>query len=175
MKGAPNYVLKHDVCIPTDIRPTELLITPFNTNSPLVELNTLGLLKVNTNYAWDGSKVIMDTKINMLASLVHDALYQLMSTYCTTNATRIGGISRSEFRKKADLMYLDLYRQNGATGLVGKLWSSLTYIGIRLFGWIFSCKRKTKSYWGMEMFSETCKAPAKGADDCPNQHDDATE
>ena len=168
MKGAPNYVLEQDVCIPIDIRPTELLITPLNTNSPFVELNSQGLLKINTNYAWDGSKIIMDTKKNMFASLVHDALYQLSSTYCTTNGTTIGGISRTEFRKKADLMYLDLYRRNGATGLIGGPWSSLTHLGIRLFGWIFSCNRKTKSYWGMEMFSETCKAPAKGADDCPN-------
>ena len=47
---------------------------------------------------------------NMLAALVHDALYQLMREYhCNaTTGTTIGGIPRNVFRLEADTLFRTL-------------------------------------------------------------------
>ena len=48
--------------------------------SDFVELNSAGLLTIKKYYAWDGaSGPAIDTKTILRGSLVHDALYQLLS------------------------------------------------------------------------------------------------
>jgi len=59
---------------------------------------------INAGYAWDGpSGPAFDTKSFMRASLVHDALYQLMRE----------GVLPLEFRKTADQIMRDICREDG--------------------------------------------------------------
>ena len=52
---------------------------PLNINSDFISLGTNGELSIWSGYAWDGpSGIAFDTKTFMRASLVHDALYQLI-------------------------------------------------------------------------------------------------
>ncbi len=47
--------------------------------TPFIELTVEGRIIIKKNYAWDGaSGPTLDTKSSMRASLVHDALYQLI-------------------------------------------------------------------------------------------------
>lgn len=41
-------------------------------------LHKSGLLCINAGYAWDGNSGAFDTETNMVPSLVHDALYQML-------------------------------------------------------------------------------------------------
>ncbi len=43
-----------------------------------IALDTDGLLIICEGYAWDGATALYDTRRNKRASLVHDALYQLL-------------------------------------------------------------------------------------------------
>jgi len=76
-------------------------------------------LFISKGYAWDGISGGRDTKKNMIPSLVHDALYQLI---------REGALSKS-FRKNADDIFRDLGKRMGAN-----LVSGLYYRIVRLFG-----------------------------------------
>lgn len=87
-----------------------------------------GLLKISKGYRWDGSTVVFDTKNCMRASLVHDALYQLM---------REGLLSRS-YRKYTDRLYQRMCIEDG----MWRWHAGLRYIGLRLFGGWF-CKLKS--------------------------------
>lgn len=54
-------------------------ILEFDIDLPFIKLDTKGNLTILSNYAWDGaSGPTIDTINSMRASLVHDALYQLL-------------------------------------------------------------------------------------------------
>ncbi len=54
-------------------------IVGFEIDDPYIKLDENGLLVVSKRYAWDGaSGPTIDTLNSMRASLVHDALYQLL-------------------------------------------------------------------------------------------------
>ena len=81
-----------------------------------------GLLVMKEGYAWDGiSGPVFDTPESMRASLIHDALYQLM---------REKVISRTMFRKYADQLFRKILLEDGTT----KFWAGLCYRSVRLFG-----------------------------------------
>lgn len=68
-----KYQLFEDYEIDTPI----LAIQPIST--PFITLSALGKLLIRSGYAWDGaSGPTFDTRNSKRASLVHDALYQLM-------------------------------------------------------------------------------------------------
>ena len=68
-----KYQLASDYRIQIPIRPAADIDTEF------IRLATDGELTVKKGYAWDGpSGPVIDTKKNLRAALVHDALYQLM-------------------------------------------------------------------------------------------------
>ena len=68
-----KYQLMQDFRIPTQAYPTASVDTPY------LCLAQNGKLTIKTGYAWDGpSGPTIDTSTFMRASLVHDALYQLM-------------------------------------------------------------------------------------------------
>ena len=68
-----NYVLHEDHVENTSIKPGGFILTTF------IRLDTDGVLWLRAGYAWDGaSGPAIDTRNFMRASLVHDALYQLM-------------------------------------------------------------------------------------------------
>ena len=84
-----------------------------------------GVLTVYSGYAWDGaSGPTIDTENSMRASLVHDALYQLM---------REGNLAKS-YRIVADEMLHSLLLEDGMSWIRAWYW----YRGVRMFGGNFS-------------------------------------
>lgn len=80
-----------------------------------------GRITIMVGYAWDGpSGPAIDTKNSMRASLVHDALYQLM---------RIGAVSLA-FRKRAD----SLYKQHCIEDGMSRIRAAWQYAALRVFG-----------------------------------------
>lgn len=79
-----KYQLVSDYSIAIDIKPGADIRTQF------IDLDTQGALTIKNGYAWDGpSGLGIDTRSFMRASLVHDALYQLMrAEYLDCNTHR---------------------------------------------------------------------------------------
>ena len=75
MKFVPGYkyqLAKSEVT-PTSIQPEETLTTEW------LMLDTDGILTIEKGYAWDGpSGPTYDSRNSLRASLIHDALYQLI-------------------------------------------------------------------------------------------------
>ncbi|NRA83286.1 MAG: DUF1353 domain-containing protein [Gammaproteobacteria bacterium] len=108
------------------IIPKHHIITPY------IELDRQGLLTVNAGYAWDGpSGPVKDTPHNMRASLVHDALYQLM---------RHQELVARTHRKTADQLFKDICKQDG----VSSFWASIYYKGLRKFGKPYASPQQKK-------------------------------
>ena len=80
-----------------------------------------GKLVIHEGYAWDGSSWSLDNKKSMPASVVHDALYQLM---------RMGYIDPEIYRDKADL----LYQRMCVDAKMCKWWAWLRYKALVWFG-----------------------------------------
>ena len=81
------------------------------------------ILSVKKGYAWDGaSGPIINTRDTLVASLVHDVLYQAM---------RLNLIKSSkENRKIADKNFFEILKMNGVNSIRRKVW----YFAVRLFG-----------------------------------------
>ena len=80
-----------------------------------------GALAIRKGYCWDGaSGPTIDTKNVMKASLVHDALYQLL---------REGTLIKSA-RKKADNIFREICLEQGMSRF--RAW--YLYTGLRMFG-----------------------------------------
>lgn len=85
-----------------------------------IVLTADGFLSISRAYAWDGpSGPVKDTPENMRASLVHDALYQLIRQ----------GLPAS-FRKPADQVFRDMCIHDGVPRWQAWTW----YYGLRWFG-----------------------------------------
>lgn len=82
-----------------------------------------GILSVKRGYAWDGaSGPIINTRDTLVASLVHDVLYQAM---------RLNLIKSSkENRMIADKNFFEILKMNGVNSIRRKVW----YLAVRLFG-----------------------------------------
>jgi len=94
-----KYQLAEDYKIRTSIKPKAAIDTQF------IALSAAGALTVKSGYAWDGtSGPVIDTDHNLRASLVHDALYQLM---------RQKKLSRKQYKDKADKLFKTLCKQDG--------------------------------------------------------------
>lgn len=111
-----KYQLASDYKIHTSIYPHDDITTEF------IDLDTGGTLLVRKGYAWDGpSGPVIDTEENMRASLVHDALYQLM---------RIEAISARTHRKAADQLFKDICKEDG----VSNIRATAYYRALRKYG-----------------------------------------
>lgn len=87
----------------------------------LVWLSPNGSLQVSRGYAWDGaSGPAINTKNFVRATLVHDALYQLI---------RLGVLSDSD-RKVADELLRDIAKEDG----MSYFRAAYVYAAVRLFG-----------------------------------------
>ncbi len=107
-----KYQLAEDLGIQTEIRLEKCRELPF------IFLSTDGWLCIRTGYSWDGaSGPIVDTPEVMCASLVHDALYELM---------RNGKLSARDHRDAADRLFEKLCVENGVSKLVAKVY----YLGL---------------------------------------------
>ena len=98
-----------------------------------------GILSVKRGYAWDGaSGPIINTRDTLVASLVHDVLYQAM---------RLNLIKPSkENRKIADKNFFEILKMNGVNSFRSKVW----YLAVKLFG-----KKSTKSLQDNDKIKET--------------------
>lgn len=68
-----KYQLVENYTVQLDFAPEKNIKTEF------INFNVIGVLTVKKHYAWDGpSGLTIDTKSSMRASLIHDALYQLL-------------------------------------------------------------------------------------------------
>jgi hypothetical protein len=101
----------------------KILITPKDDiDVDFIALTAGGTLLIKKGYAWDGpSGPIKDTEENMRASLVHDALYQLM---------RMEELSTRSHRKAADQLFKVICKEDG----VSNFCSSAYYKALRKFG-----------------------------------------
>ena len=81
------------------------------------------ILEIKKGYAWDGaSGPIINTQDTLVASLVHDVLYQAM---------RLNLIKSSkENRQIADKNFFEILKMNGVNSIRRKVW----YFAVRLFG-----------------------------------------
>ena len=98
-----------------------------------------GILSVKRGYAWDGaSGPIINTRDTLVASLVHNVLYQAM---------RLNLIKSSkENRMIADKNFFEILKMNGVNSIRRKVW----YFAVRLFG-----KKSTKSLQDNDKVKET--------------------
>lgn len=110
-----KYQLKSNVVIQTALRPeTPRFIQGY------VFLDTDGVLMIYRGYAWDGCTNAPDTKSNMLAGLVHDALYQMMQE----------GVLDKSFKPLADEMLRDIMISQGSF----KATADLFHLAVKEFG-----------------------------------------
>ena len=111
-----KYQLAESYAIKIPIRPKDDIETDF------INLDTDRNLQIKNGYAWDGpSGPVIDTDENMRASLVHDALYQLM---------RNKELSTRTHRKAADQLFKDICKDDG----VSNFRASIYYKALRKFG-----------------------------------------
>jgi len=111
-----KYQLATSYSMPITIKPKKDITTDF------IELDTKGTLTIKAGYAWDGpSGPVVDTKENMRASLVHDALYQLM---------RQKKLSVKAYKDKADKIFKNICIADG----IPKKIALAYYLGLKLGG-----------------------------------------
>ncbi len=85
-----------------------------------LELDPDGTMRIRPGYAWDGaSGPTLDTRDSMRASLVHDALYQLM---------RLALLPMS-CRSAADFIFRRICEEDGMWSPRAQLW----YMAVRIF------------------------------------------
>ena len=114
-KSGYKYQLCEPYSVSVSIKPSKDIVTDY------VQLTKEGVLTTVKGYAWDGpSGPAADTNEFMRASLVHDALYQLV---------RLGFLS-IDCRELADLELLRICREDG----MSKWYSYLAYSVIRACG-----------------------------------------
>ena len=81
------------------------------------------ILSIKKGYAWDGaSGPIINTRDTLVASLVHDVLYQAMRLNLIKSST--------ENRQIADKNFFEILKMNGVNSIRRKVW----YFAVRLFG-----------------------------------------
>jgi len=123
-----KYQLHKEYCIQTNIKPKKDIHIDF-----MVVLCKTGLLRIAQGYCWDGaSGPTIDDKTNMRASLVHDALYQLM------RAKKLS----IKHRKKADAIMKKLLLEDG----MWKFRAAYYYWAVRTFSKPFAKPQKEKIY-----------------------------
>lgn len=109
-----KFTLVEDYAIDTGIVPREAVNTPF------LQLDSSGRLSIRRCYSWDGATGALNTRNIIRASLVHDALYQLMRE----------GYLAPDHRLAADRL---MHRICVAAGMNGP-YAWIVYICVRLFG-----------------------------------------
>lgn len=110
-----GYVLHDSYSVQTAIKPERFVFTDF------LRLDTDGVLYIKAGYSWDGpSGPAFDTPNFMRASLVHDALYQMLRE----------GYLPLEWREKADDEMYRICREDGMSAI--RAW--WCYTAVRGFG-----------------------------------------
>lgn len=121
-----KYQLKSNVTIQTTLRPdTPRFIQGY------IFLDTDGVLMIYRGYSWDGCTNAPDTDSNMLAGLVHDALYQLMQE----------DVLEKSFKPLADDMLRDVMISQGSFKSVADLF----HLAVKEFGGLHMKPKKVIS------------------------------
>jgi len=102
-----KYQLTEDYSISVPIKPLKMIKTPF------VRLTKAGKLTIKQGYSWDGASGPTWDLHAHRASLVHDALYQLM---------RMGLLDHVMYRPVADLLLRDIAREDGMSRFRSAYW-----------------------------------------------------
>ena len=85
-----------------------------------------GILIIRKGYAWDGaSGPTWDDKTNMIGSLIHDALYQIM---------RESNVERKYIREYADRKLMEFCIADSKNKTLAKIRYKIWYMMVRLFG-----------------------------------------
>jgi hypothetical protein len=114
-KSGYKYQLHADYAVKVSIKP------PKNIPHHFLNLSKDGVLLIRKGYAWDGaSGITIDTPNSMRASLVHDALYQLM---------RMKLLSQNR-RLTADKEFKRILLKDGMSGWRAGIW----YKAVRRWG-----------------------------------------
>lgn len=93
-------------------------------SAPWVQLTSDGSIVLRVDYSWDGATgPVFNTPDIMMASLVHDGLYQLM------RERKIP----TDCRADADKTFRKLCRANG----MGRFRAWYCWLAVRMFGWMF--------------------------------------
>ncbi len=115
-KGGYKYQLHENYSLKINIMPIQPLTCDY------IQLNDDGMLTISAGYCWDGpSGPLPDTRRNMRAALVHDALYQLM---------RLELLDRRGTKKSADKIFMIICVEDGTYTWLAKSY----YQGLRMFG-----------------------------------------
>jgi hypothetical protein len=102
-----KYRLFEDEAYATGIEIPEPIVTGF------LSMTVDGLLTVRKGYVWDGaSGPTIDTKNTFTASLIHDALYNLMRD----------NLLDRKHRRRADRILYEILRSRGMTRIRAKTW-----------------------------------------------------
>lgn len=115
-KGGFKYRLQDYYSIKIEICPVNPIETDY------IHLSVDGDLLIRPGYCWDGaSGPVPDTKSNMRAALIHDALYQLM---------RCRELDSAVYKKPADKIFMVICIDDGVPRLIAKGY----YRGLKWFG-----------------------------------------
>lgn len=117
------YQLKERIVINTPIRTGSICSI-----QGFITLDEHGRLTIERGYAWNGNTLFIDTKNNMLSSLVHDSLYQLIQEVELD----------IKYKPMADTLLRDLMIQSGSW----KATANLFYYAVTIFGRSFARKKK---------------------------------
>lgn len=110
-----GYILDEDYSIYINVKPQ------FPIDTKYIKLSTDGLLTLKEGYSWDGATDAVDTNSIIRASLVHDALYQLMED---------GILSKTSFKALADEELYRIAREDG----MGVFRAWYVHLAVKLFG-----------------------------------------
>ena len=112
-KSGYKYQLASDYVIDVDIYLTA--------NTQFLVLDGMGSLFIKSGYAWDGSSgPARDDRTNLRASLVHDALFQLIRNANIPQSTRL----------HADEIYRRICLEDG----MSRLRAAMHFKALRMFG-----------------------------------------
>lgn len=129
-----RYQLECVAYFDTPLRPLNAIFTDYVTLLPC------GQLIIAKGYAWNGPNFpAIHTQRSILASLPHDAMYQLISR---------GLLDEDEYRRLADVVLEALVSEPGKDRLLNilrKIRGTYYYLGVDLFG-SKAARRKTVIY-----------------------------
>ncbi len=149
-----DYQLKEDyhddigIEPPSDIESNDK-ITVAGKKIPFIKLHANGSLIIKSGYAWDGATGAPDVPSNMRATLVHDALYQLM---------RNKKLDRDKYKEAADRLLQKHCKEDGM--LSGGAW--IMYQGVHWWGDPATRGQRSNEHAPKRCRKKPAPAPAPG-------------
>ena len=92
-----------------------------------ISLNEFGLLTLKKGFKWNGCNALPDTKCNLRASAIHDALYTLIKKHKIDY----------KYRKQSDKVFRDEWKKD-CNCWYQRYMANIAYYTLRTFGWIYA-------------------------------------